>query len=134
MRFSHPPPRGWIKLSQSARWTAGACSVGLIGLAVVLVLSWLFVSALTVCLNESPRYATVSEAAVPWLWAAARGALAMAGVSSSACEPSLLARVLGLASAAYLGAVVLLDGGRVPRQLGLGVVLGVALVCHVVLF
>ena len=109
---------------------------GLVTLGVALLVIWSVVSALTACLNESPRYAGLAQAANPRLFDAAHWLLSRFGLLSGAgtCEPSTLARALGLAGLVYLASLFLLDGGRLPRRFAFAVVLGVAMACQLVLF
>ncbi|HYY87724.1 MAG TPA: hypothetical protein VFA49_02935 [Chloroflexota bacterium] len=108
-------------------------SVALVGLGVITLLGWLLVSALTICLNESPRYAAVAQGALSGSWLASRWLLGLFGGLDTACQPSALARALGLIGLVYLASLAVLDGGRVPRRLALALVLTVTGASHVVL-
>jgi hypothetical protein len=106
----------------------------LAGLALLAI--WSLVSALTACLNESPRFSGVAQAAHPGLFQAASWLLARFGLvdSGGSCDASMLARLLGLAGLVYLAGLFILHGGRLPRRFAIGLVLVVALACQVVLF
>jgi hypothetical protein len=110
--------------------------VGLFAVGLALLVIWGIVSALTACLNESPRFAGVAQAAVPRAFDAAQWLLGRFRLvdSRGSCEPSSLAQLLGLAGLLYLAGLFILDGGRLPRRLALGLVLGVALACQLILF
>jgi hypothetical protein len=108
--------------------------LGTVGLALLVI--WSVVSALTACLNESPRFAGVAQAAVPRAFDAAYWLLGHFGLldGGGSCEPASLARLLGLTGLVYLAGLFILDGGRIPGRFALVVVLGVALACQLVLF